>query len=57
MKASHYHAPRSLAECSFVTSADPIERPTHKVTGHSVSLWLMALAFAIAALIVILLRA
>jgi nitrate reductase NapE component len=30
MRKSYFVTPRSLGECSFYASADPIERPTHR---------------------------
>lgn len=30
MKASNFATPRSMSECQFIPSADPIERPPHR---------------------------
>lgn len=44
MKASHYVTPRTLADASFASWADPIERPTQRTV--RAGWWLAALILA-----------
>lgn len=52
MKPSHFTTPRTMADGTFATNADPIERPQHP-TGYSTGWWACITILAVVATIVI----
>jgi hypothetical protein len=51
MKPSHFNTPRTLADCAFIASADPIERPAAP-SNYDAPFMLMAAFCVVLALIV-----
>lgn len=49
MKASHYTTPRTLADASFASWADPIERPTRRAV--RLSPWVVLAVLAAVAVV------
>jgi hypothetical protein len=45
MKPSHFTTPRQLADCAFIASADPIERPA--ATSNYDAPFMLAAAFVV----------
>lgn len=53
MKPSHFTTPRSMHDCVFIPSADPIERQQRNDTADAVVLWGCAAALAAVSVILI----
>lgn len=53
MKRSHYQTPRSLADCQFMPSADPIEHYRHTSRFSEWAVWIALGAGAVVAIIVV----
>jgi hypothetical protein len=52
MKRSYFVSPRTLGECSFYTSCDPIERPVRRAPVATTALFVFLAVVLIAATIV-----
>jgi len=47
LKSSHFTTPRTLGDCAFVPSADPIERHHSRVALHHKVLYVLAVVAAV----------
>ena len=54
MKSSYTTTPRSLSECTFITSADPIDRPDPRDGGKVSLTFVVSVCIALGALFMVL---